>query len=200
MHAPIPREQITGLVLAGGRGQRMGGVDKGLQLFDGKPLVQHAIERLAPQVGTLLVNANRNLEAYRAFGVPVVADTVPDFAGPLAGWLAGLEQCRTEWLVTVPCDSPRFPLDLVQQLANAVRSSGAELAMAETMEDGKPRTQPVFTILRTSLARSLAAYVRDGGRKIDRWSTMQGCACVRFDDAAAFFNVNTREELKQPQR
>ncbi len=175
----------------------MGGVDKGLQLFDGRPLVQHAIERLAPQVGTLLVNANRNLEAYRAFGAPVVADTVPDFAGPLAGWLAGLEQCRTEWLVTVPCDSPRFPLDLVQQLAHAVRSTGAGLATAETAVHGQPRTQPVFTLLRARLAEALAAYLRDGGHKIDRWTAMQGGTCVRFDDAAAFFNINTLEELGQ---
>ena len=116
----IAREQITGLVLAGGRGSRMGGVDKGLQSYHGVPLALHALLRLAPQVGSAMINANRNLAAYESFGVPVWPDALPDFAGPLAGFLAGLEHCETPYLVTLPCDSPLFPEDLVARLAQAL--------------------------------------------------------------------------------
>lgn len=168
----------------------MGGVDKGLQLYNGRPLVQHAIDRLAPQVGALMVNANRNLDAYRAFGVEVVADTVPDFAGPLAGWLAGLAQCRTEWLVSVPCDSPRLPLDLVASLAAA--AGGASVVIARTPEG----PQPVFALLRRDLCASLADYLESGGRKVDGWTAQQCAADCNFDSASAFFNANTLLDLR----
>lgn len=195
----IPAEQITGLVLAGGRGSRMGGVDKGLQNHRGVPLAMHALLRLQPQVGELMVNANRNLGAYEAFGAPVWPDALPDYPGPLAGLLAGLERCETPYLVTVPCDTPDFPEDLVARLAAALEAEGAEIAMAATTEDGVLRTQPVFCLLRAELMESLVAFLQSGERKIDRWTARHRVAVVAFDDAAAFFNANTPAELQQLQ-
>ena len=189
--------EITGLVLAGGRGSRMGGVDKGLQTLDGMPLVQHALQRLAPQVGALMINANRHLDRYAAFGVPVWPDEPADYAGPLAGFLAGLTNCATPWLATVPCDSPRFPLDLVARL-DAGRGD-APAAIAVTHDGGAPQRQPVFCLMSRSLKPGLEAFIAEGGRKIDRWLERHGCAEVVFDDAAAFFNANTPHELQQLQ-
>jgi molybdopterin-guanine dinucleotide biosynthesis protein A len=196
----IPREQITGLVLAGGRGSRMGGVDKGLQNHQGMPLALHALLRLQPQVGELMVNANRNLGAYEAFGAPVWPDTTADFPGPLAGLLAGLERCETPYLVSVPCDTPDFPQDLVERLAQALEAEEAEIAMAATWEDGSLRTQPVFCLLHAHLMESLLAFLQSGERKIDRWTGRHRVAVVAFDDPAAFFNANTMAELQQLQR
>jgi len=196
----IERADITGLVLAGGRGSRMGGVDKGLQLHHGVPLALHALRRLAPQVGEALVNANRHLAEYEAMGVPVCPDPLPDFAGPLVGLLAGLERARTPYLVTVPCDTPGFPLDLVVRLAEAAARDDAEIAMAATREDdGTLQVQPVFCLLRTTLKPSLLDFLQSGQRKIDRWTARHRCVQVRFDDADAFFNANTAEELRRLQ-
>jgi molybdenum cofactor guanylyltransferase len=191
----IDRADITGLVLAGGRGSRMGGLDKGLQLHRGVPLAEHALRRLAPQVGRVMVNANRNLEIYRALGAPVWPDPLPDYPGPLAGLLAGLAHCETPYLVTVPCDTPDFPADLVDRLAQALAEADAEIAMARTLEDGVPRTQPVFSLLAAGLGASLAAYLQSGERKVDRWTARHRTVEVPFDDARAFFNANTLEEL-----
>src|SRR5947199_3145619 len=136
----IPRQDITGLILAGGRGSRMGGVDKGLQNHRGVPLALHALMRLAPQVGELMINANRNLAAYESFGVPVWPDSLADYAGPLAGFLTGLEHCETPYMVTVPCDTPLFPQDLVARLAEALEREDAEIAIAAARdEDGEVR-------------------------------------------------------------
>ena len=192
----IERHDITGLILAGGRGSRMGGVDKGLQNFQGAPLALHALMRLAPQVGAVMLNANRNLSAYEALEVPVVPDTTPDFAGPLAGMLTGLENCETPWMVTVPCDSPLFPLDLVERLAQAAVQAGAELAMATAPEaDGQRRPQPVFCLMHIDCLDSLVAFLNGGGRKIDQWTTTRRSVMVDFDDAREFRNANTLEEL-----
>jgi molybdopterin-guanine dinucleotide biosynthesis protein A len=199
MNSPIARADITGLVLAGGRGSRMGGVDKGLQDHLGVPLALHALQRLAPQAGPLLINANRNLDAYAAMGAPVCTDVLPDYAGPLAGFMAGLEHCTTPWLVTVPCDSPLFPADLVARLAQALTEADADIAMAATLEDGVQRVQPVFCLMKASLKDSLAAFTQGGQRKIDRWTALHRCVEVRFDDAHAFFNANTLAELQQLQ-
>lgn len=194
----IEREDITGLILAGGRGSRMGGVDKGLQNHMGAPLALHALMRLAPQVGQVLINANRNLSAYEALEVPVVPDSTPDFAGPLAGMLTGLENCETGWLVTVPCDSPNFPLDLVERLAQAAVEKQALVAMATAPEeDGARRPQPVFCLLHSSTLESLTAFLQSGGRKIDQWTATQALVHVDFDDAHAFRNANTLAELHQ---
>ena len=193
----IAPDQITGLVLAGGRGSRMGGVDKGLQPHLGKPLVLHAIQRLAPQVGTLMINANRNRDSYAAFGVPVIADALADYPGPLAGMLAGLEHCTTPYLMTVPCDTPNFPHDLVARLAQAMAEQDAQVAMAATREADAEQVQPVFCLLQTSLRESLAAFLHGGERKIDRWTGRQRCVRVVFTDAQAFFNANTPDDLAQ---
>ena len=195
----IDPAQITGLVLAGGRGSRMGGVDKGLQNHHGTPLAMHALLRLQPQVGELMINANRNLGAYEAMGVPVWPDALPDYPGPLAGLLAGLERCETPYLVSVPCDTPDFPTDLVARLAAALAEADAEIAMAATREDGQLRTQPVFCLLKAELMESLVAFLHAGERKIDRWTARHRCVTVEFDDAAAFFNANTVAELQQLQ-
>jgi molybdenum cofactor guanylyltransferase len=196
----IPPEDISGLVLAGGRGSRMGGVDKGLQSYRGMALALHALLRLQPQVGTVMINANRNLGAYEAMGVPVWPDAMPDYPGPLAGLLTGLERCETPYLVSVPCDTPGFPLDLVAQLSAALVRDDAEIAMAAAPEDGALRTQPVFCLLKADLLGSLVKYLQSGQRKIDRWTAMHRCVVVEFDDPEAFFNANTLAELQQLQQ
>lgn len=203
MGTTIDTQDITGLVLAGGRGSRMGGVDKGLQSHHGIPLALHALLRLQPQVGHAMVNANRNLAAYEAFGVPVWPDALPagmaSFPGPLAGFLAGLEHCETPYLVTVPCDTPNFPADLVERLGRALLAEDVEIAIAATREDGQLQPQPVFCLMRAALMESLVAFLQGGQRRIDRWTGQQRCATVVFDDADAFFNANTPDELQRLQ-
>jgi molybdopterin-guanine dinucleotide biosynthesis protein A len=200
----IESQQITALVLAGGRGSRMGGVDKGLQTFNGLPLALHTLMRLQMQqgalIGEVMVNANRNLSAYEAFGAPVWPDTLSDYAGPLAGFLTGFERCETPYLLTVPCDTPLFPLDLATRLADALEREDAEIAMAAAREeDGQIRTQPVFCLLRAALLESLVKFTHEGGRKIDRWTAQHKTVIVPFDqpgdDPRAFFNANTLAEL-----
>ncbi len=202
----IDSSEITGLILAGGRGSRMGGVDKGLQNFNGMPMALHTLMRLQMQVGQVMINANRNLAAYESFGAEVWPDVLADYPGPLAGFLTGLERCETPYLVTVPCDSPRFPLDLVARLAEAMDREQAEIAMAaapEKDEQGqvKVRTQPVFCLLRIELLESLVQFTQGGGRKIDAWTALHKTVVVPFnapgDDPLAFANANTLAELKQ---
>ena len=195
----ITAEQITGLVLAGGRGSRMGGVDKGLQLHAGAPLAMHALTRLSPQVGRVMINANRNLGDYEAFGVPVWPDADTEYAGPLSGFMAGLEHCETPYLVTVPCDSPLFPLDLVPRLAAALVEHDAEVAMAATREGDALQVQPVFCLMKTALLESLVRFTQSGQRKIDKWTALHRCVEVPFADAQAFTNANTLAELQQLQ-
>ncbi len=179
----------------------MGGVDKGLQNHRGMPLAMHALMRLQPQVGAMLINANRNLGAYEAFGAPVHPDSSQDFAGPLAGVLVGLEQCQTPWLVTVPCDTPDFPPDVVERLAHAASEQDADIAYAVTLEaDGREQAHPVFCLLKNELMESLMAFTQGGGRKIDAWFAQHKAVGVRFPDAQAFFNANTAQELAQLQQ
>jgi molybdopterin-guanine dinucleotide biosynthesis protein A len=205
----IHPQDITGLILAGGRGSRMGGVDKGLQNFNGIPLALHALMRLGPQVESVMVNANRNLSAYESFGSSVWPDASADFAGPLSGFLVGLERCETPYLLTVPCDTPRLPLDLAERLAQALVREDADIAMAaapETGSDGEGsnctqiRTQPVFCLMKIALAESLVQFTHAGGRKIDAWTAQHKTAIVPFDapndDPLAFANVNTLNELQ----
>lgn len=201
----ISKDDITGLILAGGRGSRMGGVDKGLQNFRGMPLALHALMRLGPQVGPVMVNANRNLSAYESFGVEVWPDVISDYAGPLAGFLTGLERCETDYLVTVPCDTPLFPTDLVGRLVEALLREDAEIAMAAAREeDGQVRTQPVFSLLRRDVMESLVAFTQGGGRKIDAWTATHRTVVVPFDregdDPMAFANANTLDELHKLER
>ncbi len=209
----IDTQDITGLVLAGGRGARMGGVDKGLQPFRGQPLALHALARLQPQVGALMLNANRNVAQYAALGAPYHApvwpDGLADYAGPLAGFLTGLEHCQTAWLLTVPCDTPLFPRDLAARLAAAAARDGSDIAMAAApqMDDAghtRLRPQPVFSLIRVSLLASLQRFSAGGERKIRAWTMQQRCSIVAFDqpgdDARAFFNTNTLAELQQLER
>lgn len=196
---------ITALILAGGRGTRMGGTDKGLQNFRGLPLALHTLKRLQLQSlrpQQVLINANRNLSAYASLGAPVWPDSIGDFAGPLAGFLTGLERCETPWLLTVPCDTPLFPLDLVARLFKAMADDNADMAMAAAPEaDGSVRPQPVFCLLRVDLLDSLVKFTKGGGRKIDAWTGLHRCALVPFDlpedNALAFSNANTLAELQQ---
>jgi molybdopterin-guanine dinucleotide biosynthesis protein A len=180
----------------------MGGVDKGLQSLHGQPLAKLAVERLRPQVGRLAINANRHLDAYRDWDVPVWPDGAEsgEFAGPLAGFLSGLAQCETPYLCTVPCDTPLFPRDLVERLAQGLQASGADLAMALAPEGhGDLRPQPVFCLLKLELRHDLRQFMAEGGRKIDAWTARQRTARVSFsraDDAQAFLNVNTLEDLQ----
>jgi molybdopterin-guanine dinucleotide biosynthesis protein A len=184
--------EVTGIVLAGGQGSRMGGVDKGLQLFRGKPMAAHVVERLAPQVDELLINANRNPEAYAQFGHRVIADEIEGFAGPLAGFERGLAHAKGDLVVTVPCDSPFLPADLVARLREALEGERAELAVAKTGE----QVHPVFSLMRRSVHASLRDFLAGGQRKIDRWYGALDVVLVSFDDEAdAFLNINTREEL-----
>jgi molybdopterin-guanine dinucleotide biosynthesis protein A len=151
--------------------------------------------RLAPQVGEVMINANRNLAAYESMGASVWPDPVADYPGPLAGWLAGLEHCSTPYMLTVPCDTPGFPADLAARLAQALVAEGAQIAMAATREDGRVQVQPVFCLVDSMLLESLMAYLNSGERKIDLWTAQHRCATVVFDDAGAFFNVNTLADL-----
>ena len=201
----IEPQDITGLILAGGRGSRMGGVDKGLQNFNGIPLALHTFMRLGPQVESVMVNANRNLSAYESFGASVWPDASADFAGPLAGFLVGLERAETPYVLTVPCDTPRLPLDLAERLAEALIREDADIAMAaapETDADGQThiRTQPVFCLMKIELSESLVKFTHAGGRKIDAWTAQHKTVVVPFDapndDPLAFANVNTLTELQ----
>jgi molybdopterin-guanine dinucleotide biosynthesis protein A len=220
---------ITALVLAGGRGVRMGGVDKGLQPFLGQPLVQHALLRLAQQAGGagetsaagdaprlagVILNANRNPDAYRALGatafraglVQVVPDRDNAFSGPLAGFQAGLDACASPLMLTVPCDSPLFPLDMAHRLLQALQRDEADMAVVlapEACSDGSLalRSQPVFCLMRASVAQGLDAFLADGGRKVDAWTAGLRRVDVSFsgpgDDPRAFANANTLDELQQ---
>ncbi len=192
---PPAANAITGLVLAGGQGQRMGGRDKGLIELNGRLLVDYVIERFKPQVAALIVCANRNQVAYSALGFPVVHDTLVDYPGPLAGILAGLTHCATPWLAVVPCDSPFLPTDLVAKLA-AVATTEDTVAVAATAGD----LQPVFALIPCSLRESLASFLTSGERKITRWYTQHRMVPVEFDTADAFDNLNTEADYARAQR
>ena len=190
----MQRETVSGLILAGGLGSRMGGVDKGLVELDGRPLVAHVIERLQPQVGAVLINANRNAERYAGFGFPVLADRLGGFVGPLAGLDAALNGCVAtgDWVLTCPCDSPFLPPDMAARMLDAALAAGADVAMA----GAGGRYEPGFLLVRRRLGPSLAHYLEEGGRKVDRWALAAGAVVVDFSDCpGAFSNINTPDEL-----
>ncbi len=189
--------QITGMILAGGQGRRMGGVDKGLKNFRDKRLVEHAFERLAPQVAGVIINANQNLSAYRELGVRVVSDAIEGYAGPLAGLHAGLSVSKRPYLATVPCDSPFLPADLVSRLFSKLDEAGAEVAVAKTGD----QAHPVFCLVRRGVLDHLTDFLKGGGRKIDAWYSTLFVVEVNFDDqAGAFSNINTLEELQDHEK
>ena len=186
------REKITGVILAGGQGRRMGSVDKGLVELRGQPMVAHVIARLAPQVDELIINANQNAERYAAFGHAVFPDDIGGFAGPLAGLHAALGRARHPLVATAPCDSPFLPTDLVARLHDALAAADAQLAVARTFD----QPHPVFCLCRRDLRPHLDAFLASGGRKIDWWYASLKVVEVPFDDEeAAFRNINTRDEL-----
>jgi molybdopterin-guanine dinucleotide biosynthesis protein A len=188
----VARHDITGLVLAGGQGRRMGNVDKGFVELAGRPLVAHVVDRLVPQVATLVINANRSAERYAALGYPVVADAIGGFAGPLAGLHAGLATAATPFVATSPCDSPVLPADLVARLAAAFDARPIDIAVARTFD----QPHPVFALVRADVAPHLSAFLEGGGRKIDAWYATVAVVEVAFDDEAdAFRNINTAAEL-----
>ena len=188
------REKITGVVLAGGQGRRMGGVDKGLVALRGRAMVEWVLERLRPQVDELILNANQNIERYAAFGYPVFPDEIGGFAGPLAGLHAALSRARHPLVATAPCDSPFLPADLVRRLHAALVDAGAELAVARTFD----QPHPVFCLCRRDVLPHLGEFLAAGGRKIDLWYATLKIVEVRFDDEdEAFRNINTRDELQR---
>lgn len=202
---PIRRSDIIGLILAGGRGQRMGGRDKGLQPFAGRPLVEHVMARLRPQVGALLISANRNREAYAAaLGADgadgVISDEIQDFSGPLAGMLAGLRAACTDYVLTVPCDSPYLPDDLGERLCVALNA----LPQADVPDSARPLaayaataqgSHPVFALLHRSLADDLAATLAAGEHRVRAWLARHKAVQVHFGDERPFYNVNTLDDL-----
>lgn len=190
-------EQITAVVLAGGMARRMGGVDKGWMELNGKPLIRHVLDRVVPQAERCLINANRSLDAYGALGYPVVTDLEGDFQGPLMGIATGLHHATTEWVLFVPCDGPKVPLDLAGRMLGQARAQGADIAVAH---DGQ-RLQPVVALVKRSLLPSLQAMLAEGERKIDRWYAKHSVAVVDFSDQAdAFINVNRRDDLSDLQQ
>ncbi|MBI2959416.1 MAG: molybdenum cofactor guanylyltransferase [Betaproteobacteria bacterium] len=185
--------EVTAIVLAGGLARRMGGLDKGLQTLRGRPMIAWVLERLVPQASEIIINANQNLEQYGAFGYPVVSDEIGGFAGPLAGLHAGLKNARHDLIMIVPCDSPFLPADLVARLFAALEAQAADLAVAKTGE----QPHPVFSLCRRALLPHLANFLREGGRKVDLWYASLKVVEVPFDDEAeAFSNINTAEELR----
>nr|WKF56826.1 Molybdenum cofactor guanylyltransferase [Paraburkholderia busanensis] len=199
------REHITGLLLAGGRGMRMGGVDKGLQTLHGEALAAHGLQRLAPQCGALLISANRHADIYTSLGAPfgatVVADTLPGFPGPLAGLLAGLRAAGTAYLLSAPCDTPGLPADLAVRLAQTLDAQYADIATVTTTDaHGEVSLHPVFALLRTSLADDLAAFLEAGERKVRAWYARHKTVEVAFTDERAFYNINSLQELADLER
>jgi molybdopterin-guanine dinucleotide biosynthesis protein A len=190
----MPESGVTGLVLAGGQGRRMGSVDKGLVSLRGAPMVRHVLDRLRPQVSEILINANQHRAEYEAFGHPVLADAITGFAGPLAGLQVGLSHASYPLVATVPCDSPFLPSDLVTRLEGELTARGADLAVARTFD----QPHPVFALVRRAVLPHLTQFLERGGRKIDAWYATLSTVEVGFDDEAdAFRNINTADELQQ---
>ncbi len=187
----IPKAQITGVILAGGRATRMGGMDKGLVSLKGVPMLEHILAVLRPQVGEILINANRNFARYANYGYKVVPDMLGDYFGPLAGMASAMQAASTEYILAVPCDSPLLPSDLAARMIAALLRDQADISVAH---DGE-RMQPVFSLLRRDLLVSLLAYLESGERKIDLWYAGHKLALADFTDSpGTFLNVNTPED------
>jgi len=192
----IKPDDITAVILAGGEGRRMGGLDKGLIELDGKPLIEHVIAQLIPQSSNIIISANRNLEHYQTYGYPIILDQIKN-QGPLAGILSALLQCKSDWLLTVPCDSPHLPLDLIQRIINTANQTSARLF---TAHDGH-RSQPLFSMIHRDLTDSLQAYLAANNQKAGLWLARQGTVNVNFSDQPnAFININTVDTLTTLQK
>ncbi|MCG6896168.1 MAG: molybdenum cofactor guanylyltransferase [Thiocapsa sp.] len=192
--APIPGSAVTGVILAGGRGRRMGGLDKGLIGFAGRPLVQWVIDSLAPQVGSIMISANRNRDVYARYGLEVVSDPEPSYKGPLAGVLSAMRAARTDWILTVPCDGPFLPGDLLTRLTKAMSTGDAEMAVAAT----GGRIQPVYSLQPVTLSSELAAFIAEGSYRAAQWIGRHRCALADFShQQQGFANVNSHEDLER---
>jgi molybdopterin-guanine dinucleotide biosynthesis protein A len=188
---------ITGIILAGGLARRMGGVDKGLIPFLNKPMIAHVVNQLKPQVSHILINANRETEAYEALGFSVIQDQIVNFAGPLAGLHAGMKHAKTEFVLSVPCDSPLVPNNLAIHLMHALEQNHADIAIAKT----GPQTHPVFCLCRSNLVLDLEEFLAGGGRKVEDWQKKHSLTMVSFDDQSmAFSNINTLDDLTELER
>ena len=193
MNSP-EKNNITAVVLAGGRGRRLGGQDKGLVDLDGRPLIEHILGLVTPQVSAVIINANRNQQIYADLGHPVISDNMADYQGPLAGFAVALAACNTDYIMTLPCDGPYVPVDLVSRLSAAMKDNDAELAVAY---DGQ-RMQPVYALIPRSLLGSLQDFLDAGDRKIDLWYARHNTALADFSDVIdTFFNINTEDDLSK---
>ncbi|MDX1346084.1 MAG: molybdenum cofactor guanylyltransferase MobA [Sedimenticolaceae bacterium] len=188
----ISPDDITAVILAGGRGERMGGMDKGMLILHEKPLVQHVIDAIEPHVQEILINANRHLDYYSGFGYPVIEDMFPGFAGPLAGILSSMHHIRTPWMLVAPCDVPGIPVDFVERLVEASERSASGIAVAH---DGR-RLQSAHLLLPVSLKTELDSWIVSGRRSIKDWLQTHDISLADFSDQpAAFTNINTPDDL-----
>lgn len=188
----VEPQQITAVILAGGKGRRLQGNDKGLVVFQHKPMIEHILEIIAPQVASIVINANRNQDKYQSYGYPVISDELSDFQGPLAGFSTAMAEVASPYILTLPCDGPFLSASYVSQLCNALNDSDAELAIAH---DGE-RMQPVHALIPVSLKASLDSFLQSGDRKIDRWYAQHTYALADFSDTPEIFNnINTKEQL-----
>jgi len=189
------KNNITAVILAGGKGRRLGGQDKGLVLYNNKPLIKHIIERIKPQVKTILINANRNQEIYASYGFSVISDELDDFQGPLAGFVTAMRTAKTRYIVTLPCDGPLLPKDLVARMINKI--DNLQDVYSDTLcvaHDGE-RLQPVYALIPVGLIDSLEQFLTEGNRKIDLWYAKHDMQRVDFSDKPhAFDNINTEEQ------
>lgn len=187
----INRNDITAVILAGGKGTRLGGQDKGLVHYNGKPLIEHVIERIKPQVKTILINANRNQDIYEKYGYPVISDDMQDYQGPLAGFASAMSVAETNYLLTLPCDGPLLPLDISDRMMTGLENASLGISVAH---DGQ-RLQPVHALIPTALVDSLNAFLAQGDRKIVLWYKKHDFTSVDFSDIPeAFVNINTEEQ------
>lgn len=191
----ILSQQITGIIIAGGLGKRMGSANKGLQLLYGKPMLVHILNCIEPQVGSVMINVNHNIDAYAVFQKPSIQDSFPDYMGPLAGIHAGLMHCKTEYLLSVPCDTPYLPNDLVAQLSLIMNQDNVDMAIACTNENAQIKTHPIICLMKTSVRPHLEKFLQQGGKKVQAWQAELNAKQVVFSDENAFRNINHAEEL-----
>jgi molybdenum cofactor guanylyltransferase len=187
------KSNVTGCVLAGGQGTRLGGEDKGLITLNGKLLSQYSIERLSPQVATIIISANRNKLIYEKLGLPIIQDATTKSYGPLGGFHSALKEANTCYVAFVPCDAPFLPINLIAKLMEPFANKAVEITMAKVQD----KNQPVFAVMRTSLEKSLATFLDSGGRKIRAWYDTRVCVAVNFEDENEFMNINSPSDLQK---
>ena len=195
MNLLYPKKQITGLILSGGQGKRMNGLDKGLQRFRDAPLVSHVLSALKPQAGSVMISANRNLDRYKQFDAKLISDEISGFAGPLAGIHSGLLSCKTPYLLVAPCDTPFLPKNLGECLYEVMSKNDSSIAVAKTMGNNMEEEQPVFCLIKTTLLENLESYLANGERKVRKWQKSLNPSYAFFEDNKNFLNFNTLEEL-----